>query len=105
MAQEFEITAPLSVRARIGSSIVHGRLEYALSGQCVCDWPGRDGRVRKLSCPYPDRDRPHPTLTRRGTGTPNREVGGQKALQLSTWTENDPGWRATPGEATPVLDA
>lgn len=81
----------------IGSIIVHGRFKYATLGECVSNWLGHAGRIRKISCQYRGMDFPDKEITCKGTITKKWEENGEKLVELSVRTENDDGNNTTPG--------
>ncbi len=81
----------------IGSIIVHGRFKYATLGECVSNWLGHSGRIKKVSCQYRGMDFPDKEMTCKGTVNRKWEEGGEKLVELSVWTENDEGKNNTPG--------
>lgn len=81
----------------IGSIIVHGRFKYATLGECVSNWLGHAGRIRKISCQFRDMDFPDKEITCKGTVVRKWEENGEKLVELSVWTENDKGKNTTPG--------
>jgi len=81
----------------IGSIIVHGRFKYASLGECVSNWMGHAGRIKKISCQYRGMDFPGKEMTCKGTVSKKWEAEGQKLVELSVWTENDKGESTTPG--------
>jgi len=81
----------------IGSIIVHGRFKYATLGECVSNWMGHAGRIKKISCQYRGMDFPGKEMTCKGTVSKKWEAEGQKLVELSVWTENDKGESTTPG--------
>ncbi|MBU2509948.1 hypothetical protein KJ966_01360 [bacterium] len=87
----------------IGSIIVHGRFKYATIGECVSNWLGHSGRIRKISCQYRGMDFPDKEMTCKGTITRRWEENGEKLAELSVWTENDKGKIMTPGTVIVVF--
>lgn len=81
----------------IGSIIVHGRFKYATLGECVSNWLGHAGRIRKISCQYRGMDFPDKEIICKGTVNRKWEEGGEKLVELSVWTENEEGKNNTPG--------
>jgi acyl dehydratase len=81
----------------IGSIIVHGRFKYATLGECVSNWLGHKGRIKKISCQYRGMDFPDKEITCKATVERKWEEGGEKLVELSVWTENEEGKNNTPG--------
>lgn len=81
----------------IGSIIVHGRFKYAVIGECVSNWLGHAGRIKKMSCQYRGMDFPDQEITCKGTVVRKFEENGEKLVELSVWTENPEGKNTTPG--------
>lgn len=87
----------------LGSIIVHGRFKYASLGQCVSDWLGHAGRIRKLSCQYRGMDFPDREMSVGGSVVRKWEEDGERLVELELWTKNEEGKVTTPGAAVVVL--
>jgi acyl dehydratase len=81
----------------IGSVIVHGRFKYAALGECVSNWLGHAGRIKKISCQYRGMDFPDKEITCKGTINRKWEEDSEKLVEILVWTENDEGKNNTPG--------
>lgn len=81
----------------IGTIIVHGRFKYATLGECVSNWMGHSGRIRKISCQYRGMDFPDKIITCKGVVNRMWEENGEKLAEVKVWIENEEGKTTTPG--------
>lgn len=87
----------------IGSIIVHGRFKYAVLGECVSNWLGHQGRIKKITCQYRGMDFPDQEITCKGTIARKWQENDENLVELDVWTVNNEGKTTTPGKAVVTL--
>jgi len=85
------------------SVIIHGRLGASFVAQCLTDWVGEKGFVKKLSVSYRGNAFPGQKFTVKGKVTKKYVDKGENLVEVEIWGENPEGVKVTPGSAVVAL--